>query len=56
MNNKDKIKLLKENNKIRNELYKLGICPIMGPTGPRGPVGPVAPIAPVGPVAPYIGQ
>lgn len=40
MNNKDKIKLLKENNKIRNELYKLGICPIMGPTGPRGP-GPV---------------
>lgn len=44
MNNKDKIKLLKENNKIRNELYKLGICPIMGPTGPRGPVGPVGPI------------
>lgn len=41
MNNKDKIKLLKENNKIRNELYKLGICPIMGPTGPRGPVGPI---------------
>lgn len=52
MNNKDKIKLLKENNKIRNELYKLGICPIMGPTGPRGLTGDIGPKGDIGPTGP----
>lgn len=36
MNYEDRIKRLKENQRIKNRLYQLGIFPIQGPTGPSG--------------------
>ena len=36
MDNKDKLKRIIENKKIKNRLYEAGIFPIQSPTGPRG--------------------
>ncbi|MDO4369495.1 MAG: hypothetical protein Q4C29_03055, partial [bacterium] len=39
MDNREKIKRLKENMKIKTKLYELGIYPIPGPQGSKGDKG-----------------
>lgn len=44
----EKIKYIMESNEIRNKLYKMGICPVVGPTGPRGEKGDIGPVGETG--------
>lgn len=44
----EKIKYIMESNEIRNKLYKIGICPVVGPTGPRGEKGDIGPVGETG--------
>ena len=44
----EKIKYIMESNEIRNKLYKIGICPVVGPTGPKGDRGDIGPVGETG--------
>lgn len=44
----EKIKYIMESNEIRNKLYKMGICPVVGPTGPKGDRGDIGPVGETG--------
>ena len=44
----EKIKYIMESNEIRNKLYKMGICPVIGPTGPKGDRGDIGPVGETG--------
>ena len=44
----EKIKYIMESNEIRNKLYKMGICPVVGPTGPKGEKGDIGPVGETG--------
>ena len=44
----EKIKYIMESNEIRNKLYKIGICPVVGPTGPKGDKGDIGPVGETG--------
>lgn len=44
----EKIKHIMESNEIRNKLYKMGICPVVGPTGPKGDRGDIGPVGETG--------
>lgn len=44
----EKIKYIMESNEIRNKLYKIGICPVVGPTGPKGEKGDIGPVGEAG--------
>ena len=44
----EKIKYIMESNEIRNKLYKIGICPVVGQTGPKGDRGDIGPVGETG--------
>lgn len=40
-----------EATRLRNKLYSLGFCPLLGPTGPKGDKGEVGPTGSLGPTS-----